>query len=591
MKGHRAARNPLLFARIFWGKRRRTICLLAFILLFGVKLLSDKNEFNNQFEAASYLRQSMDYTGVSIGNDEVCDFYIAESAIPRGGLGVFTTKPLPKGSPAQAWEDICIYITDASSRRGTEIITHTWQDYRFGAQWLGGNHEPRAACMGLVTMFNSMAMKEYASARPSANPDLIQTNGGLDRSKDPGAGAISQFYGATSVTIRDVDAGSELMLWDDGHGGSEYEKDKEKKDGSTKLDIDLTPQPKRPPEWLQKHGMCADNILVKTATDPSMGRGAFARRFISRGSVIAPAPLQIYPNRASFSSPLRGHARQEYEREYRMLFEREQLLVNYAFQPKGSSLLLYPYGPGVGLINHASKESGKINAKIQWSKNPMNHGIQWLDSSLTLAQFWKMQYPGALILDVVALRNIREGEEIFIDYGIEWERAWNKYVEEWKPLNPNGQYKYVYPWDEMNTHNNPVKPYRTKSELETNEYALNLMTVCDTRNSPEGREEERIKWRRSKHWPESNVECSISSRVYNAIDQTYLYEVELWPQKENTRQDGTPIVFIDYDVPHSAIRLVDKPYHSDQFIQGAFRHPIGFPEELTPHFWKKTTVR
>jgi len=590
MKGHHAARSPIHFIRIFWGdpQKRRRIILLTLSVFVGLKIFSKDRELGQQLDLDSYLRQSMEYTGFSTANDDLCDFYIAESAIPHGGLGVFTTKPLRKGDPAQAWPDVCIYLTDANSEKGTEIDTHTWQSYRFGAQFLGGNYNPRAACMGLVTIFNSMGMQKYASARPSTIPDIIHKNGGLDRTRDPGAGAISQYYGASSIAIRDLGAGSELMLWDDGHGGTEYEKHGLKEDGRTELDIEVNPEPNRPPEWLQKHGMCADNIIVKTATDPSMGRGAFARRFMSRGAVIAPAPLQIYPNRARFKVPLRGDERREYEGENEMLFEREQLLVNYAFQPKESSLLLYPYGPGVGLINHASTSSGKINAKLQWSKNHMNHGTQWLESSLTLDQFWKMQYPGSLILDVVAIRDIREGEEIYIDYGIEWERAWEKHVRKWKPFSPHKIYKYVYPWDEMNKHNKPIKPYRTTSELEDHPYAHNLMVICDTKNIYSGREA-RMEWRRSSHWPESNAECNILSRIYNAEQETYLYEVQLWPSGDHTTEDGTPTIFVDYDVPHSAIRLVDRPYHGDQFIPNAFRHPIGFPEELTPTFFRNIT--
>jgi len=578
---------------------------MAFATFFSVKFIIHEKEYNIQLDSdsylpqlaidsgsyyldsgSSYLRQSMEYVGLSADDSELCDFYIAESAIPHGGLGVFPSKPLAKGSPAQPWPDGCVYITDASSKKGTEVSTHTWQSYRFGAQWLGGRKDPRAACMGLVTIFNSMGMKEYASARPNANPGLIHKNGGLSRSKDPGAGAISQYYGATSITLRDLGPGAELMLWDDGHGGKNYKKDASNRDGRTELDIELVPEPKRPPAWLQKHGMCADNIIVKTATDPSMGRGAFARRLIPMGSIIAPAPIQMFPNRVKFSAPLEGNARLEHEREKEMMFESEQLLVNYAFQPKGSTLLLYPYGPGVGLINHASKKSRKINAKLQWSTHHMNHGTQWLDSSLTLDQFWKMQYPGSLILDVVALRDIREGEEIFIDYGIEWETAWKKYVREWKAYVPRNQnYKYAYPWDEMNKHNNPIKPYRTLSEQETHPYAHNILTVCDTKNWYDSRED-RLQWRPSSHWPENLAECDILSRTYNNERNTYLYEVSLWPKDNHSRQDGTPMTFVDYDVPHEAIRLVDKPYHSDQHIPTAFRHPIGFPDELTPPFWK-----
>ena len=586
MKGNIGRRDRAKIFPVLFGnpqKRRRA-------MLFGLAVFFATNFFDEERRTLSqdsdfYLRQS--FPEVSNGSDELCDFYLAESAIPHGGLGVFTVKPLAKGSPAQGWPDICVYLTDASSKRGTEIDTHTWQSFRFGAQWLGGRKDPRAACMGLVTVFNSMGMKDFASARPAADPELVHRNGGLDRSRDPGAGAVTEYYGATSTTIRDLEAGSELMLWDDGHGGDQYQKDEFKNDGRSELDIELVPQPMRPPEWLQKHGMCADNLKVQTATDPGMGRGAFAKRFIAKGSVIAPAPLQIYPNRAKFSAPFEGKKRRRFELETGKILERDQLLVNYSFQPKGSTLLLYPYGPGVGLINHASKTSGKLNAKLQWSNHHMNHGTQWLDSSLTLDQFWKMQYPGALILDVVALRDIREGEEIFFDYGAEWEAAWINHVKEWKPYAPenNNKYQYAYPWDEMNNHNDPIKPYRTVSEQESNPYANNLMTVCDTTNWSDERDE-RVKWQPSRHWPEELAVCNILSRTYNATTATYLYEVNLWPNDDHSGKEGTPVVYVDYDVPHTAIRFVDRPFHSDQHIPTAFRHPIGFPEELTPPFWK-----
>eukprot|EP00536_Pseudo-nitzschia_multiseries_P016873 jgi/Psemu1/328368/estExt_fgenesh1_pg.C_12720001 len=514
-------------------------------------------------------------------SNEQCGFYLAESAIPRGGLGVFTTLALKEGSPAQAWPDICIYLTDADRSRGTEIDTHTWQSYRFGAQWLGGRRPVRAACMGLVTIFNSMGMGKYASARPAADPSIIHTNGGLDRSFDPGAGAITQYYGATSVVIRDLEPGSELVLWDDGHGGDQYELDKEKNDGRSELDIELVPPPIRSPEWLQQHGICADNIRVQPATDPSMGRGAFANRFLSKGRVISPAPLQIYPNRNNFMAPQNVEERKMLEKKRNIKYENDQLLVNYSFQPKGSTLLLYPYGPGVGLINHANKTSGKINAVLQWSEHHMNHGKQWLDSSFSLDQFWKMQYPGSLILDVVALRDIWEGEEIFIDYGTEWEAAWDEHVKNWKPSRTDD---YVYPFDEMARHNDPVKPYRTLSEQKNNPYAHNLMTVCNTRNWSRSRKE-RQKWRLGRCWPEEVDECIILDRKYDESMKTYLYEVQLWPNEGET-QDGKTPKYIDYDVPHSAIRFVDKPFLSDQHIPTAFRHPIGFPEELTPPFWK-----
>ena len=588
MKGNPGGRNA---SRLGY---RRSLMLLSFVATIGVFCFFTGNELRSLSNSNYNLRPTS--SSSSPVGQLGCDFYLAESAIPHGGLGVFTAKPLEKGAPAQPWPDICVYLTDANSRKGTEIDTHTWQKYRFGAQWLGGRTDPRAACMGLVTTFNSMGMKMYASARPAADPFLIHTNGGLDRSKDPGAGAITQYYGATSETTRNLDAGEELMLRDTGHGGDQYNLDAAKEDGRQHLNIETVPPPKRAPEWLQKHGMCLDNLIVKTATDPSMGRGAFVKRFLSKGTLVAPAPLQMYPKRSKFSVPMSNDDRHEFERKHKMKYETEQLFVNYCFQPKGSTLLLYPYGAGVGLINHSSNKS-KINVILKWSDHHMNHSPQWLDSTLSLDQFWKMQYPGSLILDFVATRNIREGEEIFMDYGPEWEKAWDDHVQKWEP-DIIATKNYAYPWDEMKNHgitkndgskeegkqqHKSLKPFRTLGEQETSPYPHNLMTVCDTRNWSDDRDD-RMKWRPSLHWSENLAECRILSRTYNSKEETYTYEVNVWPDKCSI--GGRHRTCIDYDVPHNAIRFVDKPFQSDQHLANAFRHPIGFPDHLTPHFWR-----
>mmetsp|Transcript_7321 Transcript_7321/g.8500 ORF Transcript_7321/g.8500 Transcript_7321/m.8500 type:complete len:485 (+) Transcript_7321:131-1585(+) len=467
------------------GYRRRILILIVLILtISGISHFIIGNEHHFALRSSSVVSSS------HVGQQ--CDFFLAESSIPRGGLGVFTSKPLEKGSAAQPWPDICLYLTDASSKKGTEINTHSWQEYRFGAQWLGGRRSVRATCMGLVTIFNSMGIKKYASARPAADPLLIHTNGGLDRSKDPGAGAITQYYGATSETTRDLVAGSELMLWDTEHGGDQYKLDALKEDGRQHLNIETVPPPIRTPQWLEKHGMCLDNLIVKTANDPSMGRGAFANRLLPKGTVVAPAPLQIYPTRSKFSVSMSDEDRQEFESNHKMKYETEQLFVNYCFQPEGSTLLLYPYGAGVGLINHSSDKS-KINVILRWSNNHMNHSPQWLDPTLSLDQFWKMQYPGALILDVVAIRKIREGEEIFMDYGPKWEKAWNNHLQKWKP-DITATKNYVYPWDEMKRHgiiekneqqqqqqqqqqHKSLKPFRTLTEQERSPYPHNLMNI------------------------------------------------------------------------------------------------------------------
>ena len=59
--------------------------------------------------------------------------------------------------------------------------------------------------------------------------------------------------------------------------------------------------------------------------------------------------------------------------------------------------------------------------------------------------FWKMDYPGALTLEVYALRDIAADEELFLDYGQAWSQAWQQHVGRWVPVDHAS--RYVYPAD------------------------------------------------------------------------------------------------------------------------------------------------
>jgi SET domain-containing protein len=42
-------------------------------------------------------------------------------------------------------------------------------------------------------------------------------------------------------------------------------------------------------------------------------------------------------------------------------------------------------------------------------------------------------YSAGLAMTFVATQDIQPGEEIFLDYGDSWEKAWNEHVEKWTP--------------------------------------------------------------------------------------------------------------------------------------------------------------
>jgi hypothetical protein len=282
-----------------------------------------------------------------------CRYYLAESAIPNGGLGIFTAVGVQPDTVLNV--DQCIYVHDAPRFKGFQLRTHSYGRSTFFGQFEG--HNSRAACEGLATLMNTMP--NTAITAKLVSPTRAD-NAGLDRRTSPGAGAITQYYGIKTVSVDIIPAGSEIT-----HDYGDWDFD-------PKHDYI---KPMRPPEWLHENGFCIDNIDILPATDPQMGRGAFSTRYLSQGTMVAPAPLQVYPRRKDFT--YKG---------------REALIVNYCFQAKGSDLLFFPYGPAVNLINHSRK---KANVFLRWSQQRIAHP-QWLD--LPLKEFWEMTYPGGIVL-------------------------------------------------------------------------------------------------------------------------------------------------------------------------------------------------
>lgn len=152
-------------------------------------------------DSSNSLERNYDST-----NDEQCRFYIAESALPKSGLGVFTTIPLNKGDMSQSMPDICIYVAD-TPKRGTHFETHSWSRDSWYGTWEGGN--PRAACEGVATLFNSMPPGVQTSKLHMLHPP---DHGEIRRSRDPNAGAITHYTGISSVATRKVKAGSEITI-------------------------------------------------------------------------------------------------------------------------------------------------------------------------------------------------------------------------------------------------------------------------------------------------------------------------------------------------------------------------------------------
>lgn len=157
-------------------------------------------------------------------------------------------------------------------------------------------------------------------------------------------------------------------------------------------------------EEIKAKGICMDNLVPNESTIPSAGQGGFAQRVVRKGAIVAPAFLmQIVDKDALIiyddgMNPI-GH----------------QLLMNYCFGHSESSMLLCPNTNAV-LINHCSsrtKECGPDgpNAIVNWASGWDPVSDAWRQKEVEdIAE----QSSRGLTFEIVALRDIMPGEEVFI---------------------------------------------------------------------------------------------------------------------------------------------------------------------------------
>jgi len=203
--------------------------------------------------------------------------------------------------------------------------------------------------------------------------------------------------------------------------------------------------------WLEENGQCMDNIYPGPSTVPYAGRGAFAARPIAEGHLVSPMPLVHIPHRRELDMYDLEEVINTHTDETVLVRSSDgnddgdgasaeptgkQLLLNYCFGHPESNVLLYPFGTASNFINHMPGD--RANAKIVWSSSSSEgggglkiHRPEWLKLSPSRLNDPEYSHVG-LAFDVVATRDIRKGEEVFLDYGTEWGKAWDEHVQKFQ---------------------------------------------------------------------------------------------------------------------------------------------------------------
>ena len=362
-------------------------------------------------------------------------------------------------------------------------------------------------------------------------------------------------------------------------------------------------------EYLQDHGLCIEHLRAQPSTLAQAGQGGFAQHKIAEGDIVVPAPLLHLHDKRVLNLTDR----------YGQQTEWQQLLTNYCFSHSQSSLMMCPTSNAI-LINHCSHRTKSCgpegpNAEYRWAGEwDHQRTPHWLNKTVDeLAD----QVERVLALEIVATRDILPGEEVFMDYGPEWEAAWDKHVQEWQPPideEPSVHFSIA----EANQNDTTPLPYLVSNELREEVDHPYIFTGCffypteadyeDVFQDASGVDFESMSdqdivmkyadegsfykhnlttYADAMYWPCAVLfqDNDVGSKE-DPKEVSYLVRISQHHAHEQLPWDKAQLPRFLYHFPRSSIRYFAKPYHSDAFLHGAFRHPIHIRDEIFPPQWK-----
>ena len=559
--------------------------------------------------------------------DIECHLYLAKSTIEGAGLGIFSAVDKLPGDTV-GYGDVCIPVTELYWHNynvdPNPLKDYFWAGKAMGMHTESATEDREAYCPGLDCAINChLGLINVAKSTPQYDADAGDSstpyhNGTTEVTRHiPAGGELFKFYGDSwfvsrerifgkiplsgsyAIALKILKSLRKFPLDDSIHeeifdlirtiNAGPFESRqlnafpptwKQAKDAIEVDDLASWQQPQhtRSVNWLKENGRCIDHI--RPGESKVAGRGAFATRFLPKQAIITTSPLHHFPH----SHVMHLYNITLYEGDWIRVVDEvigQQLLLNYCFGHKESTLMLCPYGSGVNYINH----SREPNVKIQWATTfeaAHDH------DTVTKGTIENFNHKKPLVaFDYVAVRDIEEGEELFIDYGDLWQEAWDDHKRNYKaPDSYMSAVKFSQMVDDL--------PLRNEEEQEHDPYPSNLQLRCH-RALIFGKQRKGLDFRRYL-WQTSDYgeSCRILERFKEENAIWYTVEVEVWDthkdkvigKQETERRADTVTQIIRTDVPRSAIRFFDIPKTTPIHAHDAFRHFIGIPEDLFPVGWR-----
>jgi hypothetical protein len=497
-----------------------------------------------------------------------CNYYMGRSTIAHGGWGVFTKTAIAKDSPVLNPE-LILQVPDIIKTQASGMH-RILNDYMWDAKVTGGHLEGVTATFSVWPGLGMLAnghLTAFDVVPDQARRHPVTRH--IERSVSPVAGAVTNYHAMQYYAYHDIAAQSELFV----NYGLDWI-------GKLSDDIPtkIVPSNRVDEIFVDNEDFCLDRL--RPGVTERHGYGAvLTQRLVTAGTVLLPVPVL----------PLHRDAVEG------------RLLMNYCYGHEMSDIVLYPYSPMSNYINH---DGIRPNARLRWRRRQYDDDDEDEDATnnnnkysidFPSTEVMLRDQPPGMLLELVAIRTIRSGEQVTIDYGRSWEAAWERHLAAWNATrsddNPNSTTiaeDYVYPDD-------PSLTIQTEQEQQERPYAPNLLTVCyryDDDNHHGRQQQQQQQQKRRLH--SSRLEpCRILERLPTARraseagggsdddDGNVIADNE--DSDEYYRVEFTSDAH-QKTIARSLIAFTDKPGTSDQALGDAFRHVMGL-DDIFPNQW------
>ena len=153
------------------------------------------------------------YARINQHDENECGVWLAPSTLPGAGLGMFAGRKFAQHQALLPTGESFIGVVDLAVHNGQRHLGESflWDEYFWSGKILRldreGLDEVKVASAGFGSAANSFLPIVNVHEK---NP-VLQWEG-LQRLRDPGAGASTQFHGRLSVARRPIAAGEELFV-------------------------------------------------------------------------------------------------------------------------------------------------------------------------------------------------------------------------------------------------------------------------------------------------------------------------------------------------------------------------------------------